>query len=457
MNGLELFSHPWHNTTTLHPIGVGAIAVLGIAMLAVPRRWALVVMLVMACFVSPAQRVVVMSIDLNMLRIMILAGWLRIALRGETRGVVLKPIDGALIAWAVIGSVMMTILYGTGAIAMNRLGHMFDVLGMYFLVRCVIRTWDDVASFASGAAFLGVPVAIAFLVEKATGRNYFSVFGGVPEFTAVRQGKLRCQGAFAHPILAGVFWASLMPLITALWWRGSINRMLAVVGIAASVIIVLTCSSSTPVIVVMFGALVCLLFPLRASIRWFGIGGVVVLGGLHFVMHAPVWHLLARVDVVGGSTGWYRYKLIDAFITNFNDWWLTGTTGYAGWFEWGLADVTNQYVAEGVNGGLITLLLFLTLIVYASVGVARAWRVRGLPSSDRLMAWMLFTSIMMHCVAFLAVSYFGQSSYLWYIALGLAGCAAPAVRAKAIAPRPGTQVWQNADTHAAVHKRGLWA
>ncbi len=457
MNEIDLFVHPWHNTTTLHPIGVGAMVVLGFMMLVVPRKWALVVMLVMACFVSPAQRIVVMGVDFNMLRVMILAGWLRLMLRSEYRGYTPKPIDGVMLAWVLVGSVMMTILYGTGVIAMNRLGYMYDALGMYFLVRCLVRSWDDVGTLASGAAVIGVPVAAAFLIEKMTGRNMFAVFGGVPEFTEVRQGKLRCQGAFAHPILAGVFWASLMPLIMALWWRGRGKRTLAVIGIASAMVIVLTCASSTPVIVVMFGAMVCLLFPLRASIRWFGMGGVAALAGLHFLMHAPVWHLLARVDVVGGSTGWYRYKLIDAFLRNIGDWWLTGTTGYAEWFEWGLADVTNQYVAEGLNGGLLTLVLFLAMIIYACVALARSWRVRGLPSCDRLMAWMLFASIAMHCAAFFAVSYFGQSSYLWYMMLGLAGCAAPRARAMAIVPRPGVAVWHKQQHETGEQRLGLWA
>ena len=43
-----------------------------------------------------------------------------------------------------------------------------------------------------------------------------AAMGGVPEITVVREGRLRCQGAFAHPILAGCFWAEQLPLIAAL-------------------------------------------------------------------------------------------------------------------------------------------------------------------------------------------------------------------------------------------------
>ena len=456
------FFQPWHNVTTLHPLGVMAMIVLGIAMLMVRRRYALITILIMACVCAPAQRLVIMSLDFNLLRGMILFGWLRIALRREYRDLSPKPIDIAVVLWAVTGGVMMTLLYYTADAAINRMGFIFDALGMYFLVRCLIRSWDDLETLARGCAIISIPVAILFLIENATGRNMFSVLGGVPEYTAVRAGKLRCQGAFAHPILAGCFWATLMPVMGALWWRGHTNRLLAIAGLISALIIVLTSSSSTPVIVVIVGGLVCLLFPLRASIRWFALGSVVMLTILHFTMRAPVWHLLARIDLVGGSTGWYRYKLIDEFVAHFPDWWLTGSTSYAEWFQWGLEDVTNQYVIEGLNGGLITLLLFLAVLGLAFFGIAAAWRARPLRTENRIMAWMLFTAFAMHCTAFLAVSYFGQSSYLWYMMLGLAGCAAPALRANERSAKPEVAAWPPRDParHADLHSRagrGVWA
>ena len=66
-------------------------------------------------------------------------------------------------------------------------------------------------------------------------------------------------------------------------------------------------------------------------LRW---GIVMLLMLLHVVMNNPVWHLLTRIDLVGGSTGWYRYKLIDDFIKNFGQWWMLGTISTFGWREW---------------------------------------------------------------------------------------------------------------------------
>ncbi len=61
-----------------------------------------------------------------------------------------------------------------------------------------------------------VPLVAAMLYEKATGRNVFAVLGGVSEMTLIREGKLRAQGAFQHPILAGTFGATVLPLMVGL-------------------------------------------------------------------------------------------------------------------------------------------------------------------------------------------------------------------------------------------------
>jgi hypothetical protein len=170
-------------------------------------------------------------------------------------------------------------------------------------------------------------------------------------------------------------------------------------------------------------------------------------------MKAPVWHLISRVSFARGSTGWYRYKLIDDFIRHFGEWWLIGTDSRATWFGEGYWQITNQYVAEGVNGGVITLLLFLAVIAFAFYGVGRIWRraaqrryrispwgrrSSGIPGrrpaatagagANVAMGWALGASLFMHCVMFTGVTYFGQSILVWYITLGMIGSLTPAAR-----------------------------
>ena len=107
-----------------------------------------------------------------------------------------------------------------------------------------------------------------FLIESQTGRNLFSAFGGVPVLTDMREGKLRCSGAFGNSILAGCFWASLMPLMVARGFQQGANRRVGGVGVAAR------WSWSSPAHRarrswgILFGAIGVGVLPLRFSLRW---------------------------------------------------------------------------------------------------------------------------------------------------------------------------------------------
>jgi len=416
------FIQPWHNQTTLHPFGLAAALLCGFALLVLPRRFAPIPLLVLACFVAPAQRLVVLGFDFNLLRLMVVIGWTRLILRREWWPFSVNRLDGIVTLWALSGAIVFTFTHGTMDAVVNRLGFLFDALGMYFLFRVLIRDWCDLRLIAACAALIAVPVAGAFLIEKATARNMFAFLGGVPEITTMRAGQLRCQGAFAHPILAGSFWASLSPLIVSIWWttRGS-TRLLAPIGLICAAIVVGTCASSTPLLALVLGMLAMLLYPMRRYLPWLRLAGVFMLIGLHLVMIAPVWHLLARISVVEGSTGWYRYKLIDEFIEHADEWWLLGTRSTEHWWTWGSADVTNQYVLEGVHGGLLTLLLFFGVLAIAfhAIGGARQ-HAEHLPGR-RLLSWALGCSLLVHTLAFIAVSYFGQIIVVWYMTLAMAG------------------------------------
>jgi hypothetical protein len=150
-------------------------------------------------------------------------------------------------------------------------------------------------------------------------------------------------------------------------------------------------------------------------IRW---ALLVLLIALHAVMNKPVWHLVCRIDIVGGSTGYHRYRLIQGAVDFFPEWCLIGTRSTAHW-GWRLYDVTNQYVLEGVRGGALTLALFIAMI---SVGFQQVGRIRRAVAGDRykeVMAWSLGVALFVHCVNFIAVSYYGQIIAVWYLNLAV--------------------------------------
>lgn len=127
--------------------------------------------------------------------------------------------------------------------------------------------------------------------------------------------------------------------------------------------------------------------------------------------------MISRVGVVGGSTGWHRFILIDRAIKYFNEWMFLGCRSTEHW-GWGLTDLTNQYILEGVRGGLITLVLFLIMIFMALRIIQRLSLSKH---KQQFLTWCLFVTIIGHCVSFFGVSYFGQIIMWWYMILAMVG------------------------------------
>ena len=227
----------------VHPLGLTVVSMLGAMMLAVPRRWAFLMMFIMVCFVSAGQKIVVFSLDFSFLRIMVIFGVLRIIYRREFLQFTWCPCDTIIVLWAISGTVIYFLQQGTISALVYKMGVSYDILGIYFVARCLITKWVDLKCFLLGSIVTSVIVMVFFGLEARTGRNVFSIFGGVPATTMVRMGRLRCQGAFPHPITAGTFWAAIWPLYFAQWWDGHKGKIWAVIGTITVWFIVFACVS----------------------------------------------------------------------------------------------------------------------------------------------------------------------------------------------------------------------
>jgi len=424
------------NETTLNSLGLAAILVFGFAMLILPRRYAIIPMVLTACLIAPAQRVAVFTLNFTLLRILVVFGVVRVISRGELLRFGWKALDSAVTAFTVTATVLFIVLWGTADAVKYRSGWLFDAAGMYFLFRTLIRDWRDIDTLVAAFSLISIPVALAFIVENRTGHNMFAYFGGVPELTLVRDGKLRCQGAFAHPILAGCFWAVVLPLIISRFWNSKMNRVLTVLAAFSSLFIIGLCQSSTPLVSVVLAGLAGFLFLVRRQLRLLRWSLVVFLAAVHMMWKHPVWYLFSKVDLVGGSTGWHRFWIVDIFVTNFSDWWLMGTVNPFKWVEKGtipILDVTNQYVAEGINAGLLGLALFMGVIVIAFRDVGRLWRCWEPDRARLAMAWAIGVALFVHVVNFFGVAYFCQIVMLWYLTLAMIGSLVPPPMATRVA------------------------
>jgi len=416
--------------TSLNLLGLCFIFSAGFLVFVLPRRLAFIPILITACYITYGQQIVILGFNFTVLRLVILIAWIRLFARSELRALRLNSIDKVFISWLITSFVVNMLLWQTHEALTNNLGRAFNALGLYFLFRVLIRDISEIENFIKKSAIIILPLALIMIFESFSGENIFAFFGGVPEISSLRNGHVRAQGPFRFAGLAGTVGAVLMPLYVALWFSER-TKFNAIIGFAAATIIMIAAHSSGPLLSYCIGILALMMWPLRRRMRIVQYAIFFSIIFLHVVMKAPVWYLIARVSSITGGTGWHRSEIIDAAIRNFNEWWLIGTQNTGNWvpYFFGVdsssygterADITNQYIAEGVNGGLVSMLLFVIIIIlcFREIGIALQ-RNEDQPLSIQIITWSLGASLLVHITDFLSVSYFDQTIVFWYLLIAM--------------------------------------
>jgi hypothetical protein len=379
------------------------------------------------CYMTLGQALVLGGLNFYLIRVLILFGMTRVIVRRELFSIKPNGIDKVWIAWLLVSSLLYVLVDGTHVPTSERLGYVYDAVGIYSLLRALIRDFDDVILTMKLFAVIIIPLAVFFSMEAATGRNPFAALGGVELFSAIRNGKVRAQGPFKHAILAGTFGATALPLFVGLWVHSKRSRALATAAIVAATVIVMTSASSGAftAFFLSLGGLAC--WPLKSrmrSIRW---GMVAAILALAAVMKAPVWYLMDRVSEWVGGDGWYRSALMDAAIRHFGEWWLVGTGDTAHWMPTGLAgnvnaysaDIVNEFVNQGIRGGLVALLLFIWLLVKCFKTAGAAIRSDNQTRANQFMIWSMGCAFLAHVTSFFSVTYFDQITIFWYLTIAM--------------------------------------
>jgi hypothetical protein len=403
-------------------LGLVFLLCMGVLVWALPRRQAVAPLLITTCYMPLGQMIMIGSLHFPFFRILLVVGLCRVCMRREGAGLELTSLDKIFGWWAVATLVLGTLASPSSERFINRAGEVFNALGTYILFRCWVRDSEELFRIIRFLAVMIVPLAGAMIVEKVTGRNLFYVLGGVGEHGIIRDGKMRCQGAFRHPILAGTYAATLLPLFMGLWF-GRRGRGLAILGGCSALVATLTAESSGAALAMLSGLIGFAFWQVRHHMRLFRWAVVCALVGLALVMNSPVWFLIARVSDFTGGTGWHRSYLIDQAVRHFNEWWLVGSTYTAHWGPGGQVlaadpnnmDITNHYIAEGLGGGVLKLGLFIAMIVSGFKTVGR-WvhASEAVPASTRICMWSIGVCLITHCVSFISISYFDQIVVMWY-------------------------------------------
>ncbi len=402
--------------TTIHPAVLVLFIIVGVYMFFCSRLRVASLFLFLGLIVPINQEIGIAGLNLYSLRILIVLGLLALLFTSRM-GIEVTKLDAIVIFWAIAKVMVFVILWQVMPAFVNMMGFLMTTLGIYLLFRATIASIEDIDEMVKVLAIACLIIASFMVVEQISGRNLFSYLGGLSEFTPVREGKLRAQGPFQHPICAGMFGATILPLFITQLLRGQKGKYLWIIGIVAALITVITSFSSGPLIACMAGIAGLAFWKLRRRMRLLRWSALLMVIALHLVMKAPVWALIGRVGIVGGSTGWHRVALIDKFVKYFGEWWLLGTKDTYHWgFE--MEDRINQFVSEGVQSGLIGLLLFILIIVFCYKIIGKSLWATG-DRSEQLMIWGFGSSLFSHLVGFFGISYWDQQLVVWYLLLAM--------------------------------------
>jgi hypothetical protein len=389
-------------------------------LLALPRRLAAVPLLIGAVYMTRGQVLEIGPAHFTVVRILVTVGTLRVLLKGEQLANGINQVDRWLVLWAVF--LIASSIFHTSDAWVFRIGLMWSEMGCYFLFRIFIQDAEDIELIFKTLCVVLVPIAVLMLLEKAIGKNFFAVFlGGIDETPTFRNGHFRAQGPFDHPILAGVVGATCFPMALYLWKS---HRKYALLGLFSAGGTIFASTSSGPIMMLLFILFGLTLWKVREhlrSIRWLAITAVILLDA---VMKDPVYFLMARIDISGGSTGYHRAQLIRSSIEHLDEWWSAGTDYTRHWMATGIyantnhTDITNHLLGIGVMGGLPAMFLFIMVLVTGFGKVGKTLRENKNASMEQqFLIWTLGAILFGHVWNFWTISLFDQSVVFLYLIL----------------------------------------
>jgi hypothetical protein len=396
--------------TAIHPL-VAIYLLIAIMLIFVLPRGKAITPFLLAFFTIPLGQVVVLGgFHFTALRILILAGLARRAFlpgsssEGRFAGG-FNGVDKVVVLWSVSAVIVFWLEFRESAAIIKGVGDLLDTLGGYLVVRFLIPDGEAMRRTIKTLALICTILGVCMINEQISHINVFGLLGGISRWVTVRDGSIRSAGTLGC-IYAGAFSGVLIPLFLWLWTEGK-SRIAACAGLVGATAMVITSHSSTSSLAFM-GSFVGLAFwPLRNRMRLVRWGLVSMLVGLHMVMKAPVWALIARIDLTGSSSGDQRYHLVDMTIRHFSDWWLLGTPDYVNW-GWDSWDLCNQFVAVALTGGLLTLVFYIAIFKrsFGAIGTARK-----LVNDNRGQEWLLWclgSSLFATVMAHFGINYMAQ-------------------------------------------------
>lgn len=345
-----------------------------------------------------------------------------------------RPADLLMVAGAAWMVLSFAVFYGPGEGVRRGTALALDTLVPYLIARACIRDATDLRRLlvliAPGFFVAGMSMAAESLTHQHFVRPIFiRIFGYLPIYedgTAVsilgvrdevRLGLQRSGGPFAHPILAGVIMASLLPL----YLRSNLRSWPRPLGIAASLCAVFSVSSGAFLTLIVILALVAYdrLQRMITVLTWgrFMLAVGMMLAAGQILSQNGITAAIGRLTI-NPATAAYRRMIwqYGSLSVERHPWFGIGFSNYdrPGWMT---SSVDHHWLLLAMRHGLIVPVFF-GLAVFVALWLAFR-RSAVLPALDRNLVFAAAVSLLAFAIAGLTVAFFGSALAWFNILLGL--------------------------------------
>lgn len=405
----------------MNPTSIFFCILLVIAQLTLPKKWAVIPLIIAACYFPRVAKIDIGPFTFSVVRILAVFVTLRIIVRSEMIKGSLNELDKLMIVWTIWLLFVSIFKIDPIGSLIQRLGKLSDTAILYFVVRCLCRSKEDVFNIMKFATIALIPISIEMFQEEISRLNWFFLFGGIPD-VSVRDGDIRARGPFSHPILAGTVGSTFFPIALSFY---KTNKKLSFFGMAGCIIMTFTSGSSGPIMSIVFSIIALLIWKKRSILPVLLKLFPFVYIFLELSMTKPAYYIIAKINLTGSSTGYHRAALIQSSFVHLNEWWLLGTEYTRHWMPTGVSwspnhtDITNHFIAQGVSGGLLQMSLYILFFITAFRYVGKLSRSNHFENHEKFMLWAMGSSLFAHAASQISVSYFDQSILFVYLTLGI--------------------------------------
>ena len=300
-----------------------------------------------------------------------------------------------------------------------------DILIAYFFGRSTLRNLRDLRLLLllmlPGVAFVGAVMTIESITHTHIIQGFASQITGKPLMygSSPRLGLLRARGPFPHPIGAGIFLATFLPI----YWLSGMRGWSRIIGIAASFASFFAVSS---------GALLALLGSLGlvfynwlseriANFTWqifFVVAGIITFA-LELGTNSGTVSILIRISSLNSATGYGRVQIWRYGTENVekNPWF---GVGYGDWERpiWMPESIDNNWLMLAIQFGVLPPLLILAAVLLALIALSR----RSITSNyiDRRFERAVAMSLAIFTFGGATVAFWGSIQVWFFVLLGIA-------------------------------------